>query len=214
MWASWHVNSVSQVLFYTLIPSLVIFFNYFHSFNFYQLSRSEFISLRFASDSNVSIRVEWTREERKRSFDILYTTTAARRRGGRGGGGRRFVPVGVSMDGTAVSLVILRDVVFYADSNHILEKWLGSSSSDGDTHMGIFSIEWSEREAGERSIPWIWSFCGSGVLTLHMGSRSGSHSRLVSRRLGIYTYAAIVEKRKLARAPALIVLAANYCSCI
>lgn len=46
------------------------------------------------------------------------------------------------------------------------------------------------------------------------GLSSGSHSRLVSRRLGTYTYAAIVEKRKLARAPALIVLAANYCSCI
>lgn len=55
-----------------------------------------------------------------RSLGILHTAVR----------GRRVVPVDVSTDGrteerNCVPLVILRDVVFYANLNHILEKWLG-----------------------------------------------------------------------------------------
>lgn len=54
----------------------------------------------------------------RRSLGILYTVS----RGGR----RELIPVDVSTDrrtdGTALPLVILRNVVFYAELNHILEK--------------------------------------------------------------------------------------------
>lgn len=98
-------------------------------------------------------------------------------------GGGEFVPVD---ERNCMPLVILCNVVFYTDLNHILEEWLDFPSPPlilrivrhaHAWYIYLYRVIRENPASRERPIPRIWSFCGG--LALH-GLKL--HSRRVSRR--------------------------------